>query len=171
MGPNRRYSSSPKKKSPAQPPSTIHYMHAARLGGSGNSRGNLPRGGQSDRAGGQCTIRLKGQCNRALGAPTGNQAVITARARARLVLLFLLFLSRAPAAGEGQAQRGAPLPLPETALRLSPLLSSPALLPPSLLPNLLLPHLAPSGVPSCSPCFLSPPWERKGLSSPHSHRG
>lgn len=76
------------------------------------------------------------------------------------MLIFLLFLCRAPAVGEGQAQGGEhPSHLPETARSL-PLSSSflSASLPPSLL-NLLLPHLAPSGVPSCSHCLLSPPWE------------
>ena len=83
------------------------------------------------------------------------------RGRARLVLIFLLFLFRAPAAGKGQARGGGPpYHLPETAL--SSLLFAPASRPPSLFLHLLLPHLAPSGVLSCSPCFVSPPWESKG---------
>ena len=96
------------------------------------------------------------------------------RGRARLVLIFLLFLFRAPAAGKGQARGGGPpYHLPETAL--SSLLFSPASRPPSLFLHLLLPHLAPSGVLSCSPCFVSPPWESKGpwgqSQAPQSPRG
>lgn len=96
------------------------------------------------------------------------------RGRTRLVLNFLLFLFRAPAAGKGQARGGGPpCHLPETAL--SSLLFSPASRPPSLFLHLLLPHLAPSGVLSCSPCFVSPPQESKGpwgqSQAPQSPRG
>lgn len=95
-------------------------------------------------------------------APQRRPGSQDSRGHATLVLIFLLFLSRASAAGEGEAQgSGHPGHLPETALCLSPLFSL-ASRPPSLLLNLLLPHLAPSGVPSCSPCFLSPPWESNG---------
>ena len=63
--------------------------------------------------------------------------------------------------------------LPETALSSLPF--SPASRPPSLFLHLLLPHLAPSGVLSCSPCFVSPPWESKGpwgqSQAPQSPRG
>lgn len=94
--------------------------------------------------------------------PTGDLAVKTAGASLACVRISLLFLFRAPVAGEGRVWGGGcPSHQPETALCLFPLLSSPASHPLSLLLNLLLPPPAPSGIPSCSPCFLSPPWAGK----------
>lgn len=165
LGPNRRYSRLPNKSSlPNSPPILATYTQQGWefLG----TAGVTGPGGWSELSGGRKAASIpRGGAAGPWGPPEATRHQHS-QERARLVLLFLLFLSRAPVAGEGWAQRGAPLPLPETALCLSPHFSSPASRPPSLLLNLLLPQMAPSGVPSCSPCFLSPPWERKGPRGP-----
>lgn len=142
----------PQEKPLVQPPPHLQPTHR---------RARRPRGRSAWLESGQAHLRETGDVTGPHpGYPPGKTA-----GGLQLVLISLLIPFRAPA-GEGAVLgRWSPAAsLSPHTLCLPLLSSSPAFHPPSLLLHLLLPHPAPSGVPSCSPCFLIPPWagERKG---------